>query len=349
MDSLADVDEIARGRVGRTLREKWRLDALLGVGGMAAVYAGTHRNGKRGAVKVLHPELARSGDARARFLREGYVANAVDHPGAVAVIDDDATEDGLVFMVMELLQGSTLDALAEASPGRVLPLDVVLKAADDLLDVLAAAHANGIVHRDIKPENLFLVRDGALKVLDFGIARLKQGDGSVRATRTGDAMGTPAFMPPEQALGNWSEVDGRTDLSGRGRHDVVTLLSGRVRARGGDRAEGDARGHDARRAPARSGGAGAGGGLRGGEPRAREAAGPALPRRARHAGGDPLGQPRSRPQAAPQPCARRAATVSAREWPRRPRTGRSSWVGTSCTRARRRWIAACRGSRRRRR
>src|SRR5262249_27291287 len=136
------------------------LDALLGVGGMAAVYAGTHRNGKRGAVKVLHPELARSAEARARFLREGYVANTVGHPGAVSVIDDDTTEDGLVFMVMELLEGSTLDALAAASPGGTLPLDVVLKAADDLCDVLAAAHDKGIVHRDIKPENLFLARDG---------------------------------------------------------------------------------------------------------------------------------------------------------------------------------------------
>ena len=226
MDSLADIDEIARGRVGRTLREKWRLDALLGVGGMAAVYAGTHRNGKRGAVKVLHPELARGAEGRARFLREGRVANTVGHPGAVAVIDDDTTEDGVVFMVMELLEGSTLDALAAASPGGTLALDVVLKAADDLLDVLAAANDKGIVHRDIKPENLFLARDGALKVLDFGIARLKQGDGSVKATRTGDSMGTPAFMPPEQALGNWSEVDGRTDLWAVGA-TMFTLLSGR--------------------------------------------------------------------------------------------------------------------------
>src|SRR5580693_4464476 len=78
----------ARARVGAVLRQKWRLDSLLGVGGMAAVYAATHRNGKRGAVKMLHLELSSNADAKQRFLREGYVANAVSHPGAVSVLDD---------------------------------------------------------------------------------------------------------------------------------------------------------------------------------------------------------------------------------------------------------------------
>src|SRR5262245_31631366 len=95
----------AEARLGRVLRDKWRLDALLGVGGMAAVYAGTHRNGTRGAVKVLHPELSLDGHLRKRFLREGYVANRVGHPGVVAVIDDDACDDGTVFLVMEYLEG----------------------------------------------------------------------------------------------------------------------------------------------------------------------------------------------------------------------------------------------------
>src|SRR4026208_216748 len=104
-DSSDAVTQRARARVGQVLRGKWRLDRLLGVGGMASVYAATHRNKKRGAVKMLHLELGIHADARGRFLREGYVANHVDHPGAVSVLDDDVAEDGSVFLVMELLEG----------------------------------------------------------------------------------------------------------------------------------------------------------------------------------------------------------------------------------------------------
>src|SRR3954468_18638644 len=107
----------AQARVGAVVREKWRLDRLIGVGGMAAVYAGTHRNGKRGAVKMLHLELSVDEQARVRFLREGYAANAVNRPGAVSVLDDDVSEDGSVFLVMELLDGHTLDDRAKSRPG----------------------------------------------------------------------------------------------------------------------------------------------------------------------------------------------------------------------------------------
>src|SRR5579863_5009689 len=95
----------ARQRLGQVLREKWRLDVLLGVGGMAAVYAATHRNGSRVAIKLLHPELSTNHQVRTRFLREGYVANAVGHEAAVRVTDDDIAEDGSAFLVMELLDG----------------------------------------------------------------------------------------------------------------------------------------------------------------------------------------------------------------------------------------------------
>lgn len=216
----------AKGRVGAVLREKWRLDRLLGVGGMAAVYEGTHRNGKRGAVKVLHLELSMHPDARARFLQEGYVANRVDHPGAVSVLDDDVAEDGSVFLVMELLDGRTLEEVAASRPGRRLGAAEALALADQLLDVLAAAHDRGIVHRDLKPENLFLTREGKLKVLDFGLARVREVQGA-RLTRTGNAMGTPAFLPPEQAQGQWDQVDGRTDLWAAGA-TLFTLLTGRL-------------------------------------------------------------------------------------------------------------------------
>ena len=216
----------AQGRVGAVLRNKWRLDRLLGVGGMAAVYEGTHRNGKRGAVKVLHLELSMHEDARARFLQEGYVANRVDHPGAVSVLDDDVAKDGSVFLVMELLEGRTLEEISAAQPWRRLGAPEALAIADQLLDVLAAAHDKGIVHRDLKPENLFLTREGRVKVLDFGLARVREAQGA-RMTKTGSAMGTPAFLPPEQAHGQWDKVDGRTDLWAVGA-TLFTLLTGRL-------------------------------------------------------------------------------------------------------------------------
>jgi serine/threonine-protein kinase len=229
-DSVVETDDPelrrARDRVGKTLRGKWRLDRLIGIGGMAAVYAATHRNGLRGAVKMLHLPLSLAGDVRDRFLREGYAANRVAHPGVVRVLDDDTAEDGAIFLVMELLEGQTVDARAEATAGQVLDPGEVLAIADAALDVLAVAHDRGIIHRDIKPENLFLTKTGELKLLDFGIARLREL-GSVRATTTGSTMGTPAFMPPEQASGRWNLVDGRSDIWAVGA-TMFTLLTGRL-------------------------------------------------------------------------------------------------------------------------
>jgi serine/threonine-protein kinase len=196
-------------RVGTVVRRKYRLDRLLGLGGMAAVFAATHRNGSRVALKVLHPELARFPEVRARFLREGYVANLIGHPGVVRVIDDDDDDaEGTSFLVIELLEGETLDEHRERSGGR-LPLVETLQYVDRLLDVLAAAHDQGIVHRDLKPDNLFLTSNRELKVLDFGIARLLDGTG---ATASGQLLGTPAFMAPEQANGHIRAIDARTDL-----------------------------------------------------------------------------------------------------------------------------------------
>jgi serine/threonine-protein kinase len=214
----------AERRVGTLLKGKWKLDRLIGVGGMAAVYAATHRNGKRVAVKMLHASLSAHEDMRARFLREGYLANKVGHDGAVSVLDDEVAEDGSVFLVMDLLEGETLDARWERK-GRALPASEVLGFADALLDVLGAAHDKGIVHRDIKPENLFLTRAGAIKALDFGIARLREVSGP-KETQTGTTMGTPAFMPPEQARGRIEEIDARADVWTVGAL-MFTLLVGR--------------------------------------------------------------------------------------------------------------------------
>ena len=216
----------AQERVGKTLRDKYHLDRVLGVGGMAVVYAATHRNKKKFAIKMLHPELSIQGDSKQRFLREGYVANTVEHPGAVAVLDDDTTEEGAAFIVMELLEGIAVDELWQKHGGR-LPPRMVLGIADQLLAVLEAAHAKEIVHRDLKPANLFILRDGTLKVLDFGIARLREAvaSGPSAATQTGALLGTPAFLPPEQAGGRTREIDGQTDVWAVGA-TMFTLMTG---------------------------------------------------------------------------------------------------------------------------
>jgi eukaryotic-like serine/threonine-protein kinase len=212
----------ARARVGSVLNDKYRLDRVLGVGGMAAVYSATHlRNASRIAVKLLHPEMAVDTNVRRRFLREGYAANSVEHPGTVRILDDDTAEDGSVFLVMELLEGETLDHRWERS-GHRLGAREVARLMYQVLDVLSAAHAKGIVHRDIKPENLFLTRGGTLKVLDFGVARLIEGP--VTATRPGGIIGTPAFMAPEQVVGK--TVDPQSDLYSVGA-TAFTLLSKR--------------------------------------------------------------------------------------------------------------------------
>ncbi|MGH7271297.1 MAG: protein kinase domain-containing protein, partial [Polyangiaceae bacterium] len=222
--SAAHAERLARAeeRTGNVLNGKYRLDRVLGVGGMAAVFAATHlRNASRVAVKILHREMAVDESVRLRFLREGYAANSVEHPGTVRILDDDTAEDGSVFLVMELLEGETLDARWERS-GHRLNAREVARLIYQLLDVLAAAHAKGIVHRDIKPENLFLTRDGAVKVLDFGVARLAEAP--VTTTQRGGIVGTPAFMSPEQVLGK--SVDAQSDIWSAGA-TAFTLLAKR--------------------------------------------------------------------------------------------------------------------------
>jgi serine/threonine protein kinase len=217
-----DADMRAEERVGTVLNDKWTLERLLGVGGMAAVYAARHRNGARAAVKVLHADLSRQAEVRERFLREGYAANKVGHPGVVKVLDDDVVtsgpDSGTAYLVMELLEGESLQDRLEQGPP--VGEQEFLAIAACVLDVLEAAHTRGVVHRDLKPENLFLIReqDGMsadppstvrVKVVDFGLARLLEG---TPITSYGLALGTPSFMSPEQAAGRIDEIDGRTDL-----------------------------------------------------------------------------------------------------------------------------------------
>jgi serine/threonine protein kinase len=215
--------EMAESRIGTLLGDKYRLEELLGEGGTAAVYRAAHRNGHRVAVKVLHARIAIEPKVRDRFLREGYLVNKIGHPGVVRVSDDCVLADGTAFLVMELLSGQSLDALVERSGG-VLPPAEVVRLSLQLLDVLSAAHGAGVVHRDIKPGNLFVTPDGTLRVLDFGIARAEEPE-PLSHTRTGAVMGTPAFMAPEQALGQTGQVDAQTDVWAVGA-TMVRLLTG---------------------------------------------------------------------------------------------------------------------------
>ncbi len=197
-------------KVGSLIQDKWRIDKQLGAGGTATVFAATHRNGYRVALKMLHPEMASNEDVLARFLHEGYLANAVDHPGVTRILDDGKTDDGRVFLVVELLEGESLEGRARRHGGK-LPLGESLWFLDQMLDVLAAAHAQGVVHRDIKPENVFLTKDGVVKLLDFGLARATDIV-SPRATGEGLIIGTPAFMSPEQAFGDGRAIGPRSDV-----------------------------------------------------------------------------------------------------------------------------------------
>ncbi len=215
-----------RGRVGSVINGKWQVDARIGSGGMSTVYAATHKNnGSRAALKILHADLAREPEIKSRFLREGYVGNQVRHPGVVEVIDDDVTEQGEVYLVVELLEGETLEAARVASNGR-LPLDRVLKYGREVLDALAAAHDAGVVHRDLKPDNLFLTTSGRVKILDFGLARLLEGVPGAETTRTGVMIGTPEFMAPEQATAKRDEIDAQSDVWGLGA-TMYTLITGK--------------------------------------------------------------------------------------------------------------------------
>ena len=209
--------------IGTVLKGKWQIESLVGFGGMAFVFAARHRNGRRVAIKCIRPELALEPSLVERFLREGYVANKIEHPGAVAILDDDVMDDGTPFLVMELLTGESLRQLLERG---TLDLDEALRVTADVLDVLAIAHEKGIVHRDLKPDNLFQTTDGSIKVLDFGIARLREQSRSTHETQSGTTMGTVGFMPPEQARGLTDQIDARSDVWAIGA-TLYSLLSGR--------------------------------------------------------------------------------------------------------------------------
>lgn len=184
------------------------VDAEIGRGGMAVVYRATDlRLHRRVAIKLLPPELAFNADVRERFLREAQTAAQLTHPNIVPIYTVDE-RDGLVYFVMALVDGESLAERLVREPR--LPVSETRTILTAVADALAYAHSQGVVHRDVKPDNIMLDRTtGRPMVTDFGIARAAAGDS--RLTVTGVAIGTPAYMSPEQALGE-RELDGRSDI-----------------------------------------------------------------------------------------------------------------------------------------
>lgn len=196
-----------RDRVVAVIGDVYELGPELGRGGMAIVYRATDLRLRRDvAVKVLPPELAFRADVRRRFLREAETAAQLSHPDIVPIYSVDE-RGGLVYFVMALVDGENLSArLARGRP----PIEETRGILRDVADALAYAHSRGVIHRDIKPDNVIIRReDGRALVTDFGIARAAEADSHL--TATGAAVGTPAYMSPEQALGE-HEVDGRSDI-----------------------------------------------------------------------------------------------------------------------------------------
>ncbi len=193
LSSSADIGQVLDGR--------YRLDNLIGAGGMARVYQATHTGlARRVAVKVLRPELGRDREAVERFRCEAFASGQLDHPNIVAVSDSGLLADGAMFLVMELLEGESLQI--RLSREQRLSWPSALEVMRALFAGLGYAHDREIVHCDIKPENIFLsVKHGepALKLLDFGIARLYSNPQNPAVSES--TIGTPTYMSPEQARG----------------------------------------------------------------------------------------------------------------------------------------------------
>ncbi|MGE0788524.1 MAG: protein kinase [Sandaracinaceae bacterium] len=187
--------------------DRYEIHEEIGRGGFGAVYRARHQViGSSVALKVLAPEHAREEREVARFMREARAAAAIGHPNIARVFDAGQTDDGLVFLAMELLDGENLEVLRRARG--TYDAESAVRIMGAVLDALGAAHTAGVLHRDLKPGNVFVTRDGKVKLLDFGISKIA---GERNLTATGLVVGTPQYMAPEQLEGR-VELDGRADL-----------------------------------------------------------------------------------------------------------------------------------------
>jgi len=219
--------------VGEVLAGTYRLDALIGEGGMGAVFRGRHVLLRRDvAIKVLHPDFSRDPELVKRFDREAQSAARLNHPNCIQVTEFGSTEHGMKYLVMQLLEGTELQNILDGPVEPARAVDLILQ----ILRGLEHAHGQGVVHRDLKPQNIFVTRDHegreVLKLVDFGIAKIIGGDGAHdQMTRAGMVFGTPQYMSPEQALG--LEVDARADLYAAGVL-LYQMVTGRLPFNGDD-------------------------------------------------------------------------------------------------------------------
>jgi len=231
-DTIIDITTGAAARirkgdevtVGSLIGDQYRVDRILGEGGMGVVYAVTHTKlNKKFALKLLKKELARDPDTRERFLREAQAAGQIRHPNVVEITDYSSLPDGSAYLVMEFLDGQPLARMIKL--GGALPALRAVSIVRDVASALGVAHELGIVHRDLKPDNVFVIQHGGrelAKILDFGVAKVA---GSAKLTRTGMVFGTPHYMSPEQASGG--VIDGRTDVYALG-VIMYEMFTGRV-------------------------------------------------------------------------------------------------------------------------
>ncbi len=196
------------GQVRQALGDRYTVITEVGRGGNAMLFGAFDKDGRKVAIKVLHPELAVS-VAADRFLREIRWAARLDHPH-IAPLLDSGEANYLLWFVMPFVTGETLRRVLRRE--RILPVDRAVRIATEVLDALGHAHEHGLAHRDIKPDNIVLSAEGGGAILvDFGIARAIATSGEDRVTRSGFVVGTEEYMSPEQAGGS-PDIDGRTDL-----------------------------------------------------------------------------------------------------------------------------------------
>ena len=212
--------------IGQALEGKYKIIREIGRGAMGVVYEGLHvALDRRVAVKTLRHEMSNDADLATRFQREARAASAIGHPHIIDVFDLGRTPDGLLFMVMELLDGKPLTTLLQQSP--LMPVPLAVNLMTQVLGGLSAAHKHGIVHRDLKPDNIFIIntedRPNFVKIVDFGIAKKlsprqpgQVSPAAMSGTMVGTVMGTPLYMSPEQAIGQVAEIDHRTDIYAAG-------------------------------------------------------------------------------------------------------------------------------------